>query len=218
MKNTLAIRDLGPGIPYTQAMSVQRALHRERVADRAPDTLLLLEHLPVYTLGRSADRANLLWDPEEYNRRGIELRESSRGGDVTYHGPGQLVGYPVIRLAPGSRQVLSYVHNLETVLIRTVADFSIRATRDRRNRGLWVGNAKLAALGVRVSRGVTMHGFALNLKVNPEAYGGIVACGLVGATVTSMHLLLPQAPPASQVKKNLVRHFRQVFGYPPGAD
>lgn len=214
MNKAWTIRDLGSGVEYAEAVALQESLHAARVADRIPDTLLLLEHAPVYTMGRSARNAHVLWDEAERRRRGIALEISSRGGDVTYHGPGQLVGYPILKLAGGGREVLAYVERLETVLIRTVADFGIEAVRSRRNRGIWVGNAKLAALGVRIARGVTQHGFALNVAVDPAHYGGIVACGLHDAAVTSLDRLLTDAPAMETVKDRVSLHFRSVFGYP----
>lgn len=212
-ERSLDVRDLGTGVDYAVATSLQESLHAARVADQTPDTLLLLEHAPVYTLGRSADNGNLLWNADECRRRGIALETSSRGGDVTYHGPGQLVGYPILKLPEGGRQVLGYVERLETVLIDAVADFGIRARRDRRNRGIWVGNAKLAALGVRISKGVSQHGFALNVDVDFAPYAGIVACGLRDAAVTSLARLTSVSPEMAAVKRSVERHFRAIFGY-----
>jgi lipoate-protein ligase B len=138
---------------------------------------------------------------------------TSRGGDVTYHGPGQLVGYPIVHLGDAGIRVLEYVTALEATLIRAVATFGIAAGRDVRNRGVWVGNDKLAALGIRVSHQVTMHGFALNVTTRLEDYRGIVACGLRDAGVTSMARLLGWDPPMAEVKERVTAAFREVFGY-----
>jgi lipoyl(octanoyl) transferase len=173
-------------VPYRDAWSLQRALVTDRQADRRCDTLLLLEHPPVYTLGRRADRANLLLDAPALAERGIEVVEVDRGGDITYHGPGQLVGYPVLRLA-GTRDVVDYVRALEEVLLRTLATLGVDARRSDGLTGVWVGEEKIAAIGVRVaSGGVTSHGFALNVDPALEDFAGIVPCGIRDRGVCSL--------------------------------
>jgi lipoyl(octanoyl) transferase len=173
-------------VGYLEAWDLQRHLVAERQAGRGWDTLLLLEHPRVYTLGRRADRSNVLLDDAELARRGIEVVEVDRGGDVTYHGPGQLVGYPILRLA-GTRVVVDYVRALEEVLIRTVASFGITAGRSPGYTGVWVGDEKLAAIGVRVaSGGVTSHGFALNVTSDLADFAGIVPCGISDRGVCSL--------------------------------
>lgn len=210
---TLSVTDLGAGVGYAEALELQERLHAQRVAGAVPDTLLLLEHRPVYTLGRSAAADHILYSEEALRQAGIERVETTRGGDVTYHGPGQLVGYPIVHLGDAGVKVLAYLTALEEALIRAAAGFGIVAGRDARNRGVWVGNDKLAALGIRVSRQVTMHGFALNVSTALSDYGGIVACGLKDAGVTSMARVLGQTPEMGEVKRRVVEAFCGVFGY-----
>jgi len=210
---TLRVRDLGRDAGYREVFSLQERIHAQRVAGECPDTLLLLEHRPVYTLGRSAAESHVLYSEERLRALGIERVTTTRGGDVTYHGPGQLVGYPILHLGEARLRVLEYIDALEETLIRAVATFGVEAGRDTRNRGVWVGNAKLAALGIRVSRQVTMHGFALNVSPRMADYSGIVACGLQDADVTSLALLLDETPDMSDVKRRVETSFREVFGY-----
>lgn len=214
---TLTVRDLGAAAAYAEVLALQERLHAQRAAGEIPDTLLLLEHRPVYTLGRSADRGHVLFSEEALREAGIERVETSRGGDVTYHGPGQLVGYPILHLGEDGLRVLEFVERLEEALIRAVAAFGVPAGRDPRNRGVWVGNDKLAALGIRVSHQVTMHGFALNVNTRIEDYRGIVACGLRDAGVTSLARLLGREVPMAEAKAAVERAFREVFGYEPPA-
>jgi len=209
----LDVLDLGLDVSYPDALERQNLLHARRVAGEIGDTLLLLEHAPVYTLGRSADASHVLFDAETLARAGIACVETSRGGDVTYHGPGQLVGYPVFSLAAHGLRVVEYVEAVEEVLIRAIACFGVRGGRDARNRGVWVGNDKLAAIGIRVSRQVAMHGFALNVSTQLDDYRGIVACGLQDAGVTSLAWLLGEAPAMDAVKREVVRAAVAVFGF-----
>jgi lipoyl(octanoyl) transferase len=209
----LSVCDLGRDVDYDDAFSRQERLVAQRRDGAAGDTLLLLEHAPVYTLGRNAVASHVVFSPAELAARGIRRVNTTRGGDVTYHGPGQLVGYPILDLGRSSRHVVWYVDNLEKALIETVAGLGIEAQRDSRNRGVWVGNSKLAALGVRVSQGITMHGFALNVNVNLDDYAGIVACGIRDAGVTSMDQVLGHAVPMDTVKAAVADAFVRVFGY-----
>ncbi len=210
---TLELRDLGAGVDYGEATALQEALHAERAAGACGDILLLLEHRPVYTLGRSADANHVLLDADERKRRGIALFPATRGGDVTYHGPGQLVGYPIIHLGERGLRVVEYVTAVEEVLIRALADFGIAAGRDARNRGVWVGDDKVAAIGIRVSRQVAMHGFALNVNTRLDDYRGIVPCGLSAAGVTSMERLAGRPFDMAGVKETVFSHMKTVFGY-----
>ena len=209
----LSVSDLGRDAGYADVYVQQERLHARRLAGEIPDTLLLLEHRPVYTLGRSAEEGHVLYSEEALRLAGIERVVTSRGGDVTYHGPGQLVGYPIIHLAEAGLRVLEFVSGLEDVLIRAVGSFGILAGRDARNRGVWVGNDKLAALGIRVAHQVTMHGFALNVNTRLEDYRGIVACGLRDAGVTSLSRLLGYPVGMDEVKARVEHAFREVFGY-----
>jgi len=212
----LHIRDLGRDADYEEVAALQEALLADRIAGRVADTLLLLEHCPVFTLGRSGGIDHILWTDAERTRRGIARHQATRGGDVTYHGPGQLVGYPIIHLGEARLKLLEYVNALEEVLIRALAACGVDARRDPRNRGVWVGNDKIAALGIRVSRQVSMHGFALNVNTRLEDYQGIVACGLKDAGVTSLARVTGCEQDMAQVKAAVAREFRAVLGYEGG--
>lgn len=209
----LHITDLGSDRGYAEVFALQEKAHEQRVAGVIPDTFFLVEHRPVYTLGRSACAENILYSDEALKQKGIERFVTSRGGDVTYHGPGQVVGYPILHLGEASLRVVEFVTALEETLIRTVATYGVVAGRDARNRGIWVGNDKLAAIGIRVSRQVTMHGFALNVNTRLADYKGIVACGLQDAGITSLCQILGQTLDLQELKIRLVRSFREVLGY-----
>lgn len=197
-------------VDYLEAWELQRALVATRQRGRGRDALLLLEHPPVYTLGKRADRANVLYGPEQLARRGIEVLEVDRGGDVTYHGPGQLVGYPILALA-GVRGVVDYVRALEDVLLRALSTLGVRATRVPGYTGVWVDEAKIAAIGVRVaSGGVTSHGFALNVDPDLTDFGGIVPCGIAERGVCSLASLGVDADPEA-VAEVVTGAFAEVF-------
>ena len=210
---TLSLQDLGKEQPYADVLALQEQTHAARCNGTAPDTFYLLEHRRVYTLGRSAEANNILYSPETLQETGIDRVETSRGGDVTYHGPGQLVGYPIIHLGEANLKVIEYVTALEETLIQALAPFGIEAGRDSRNRGVWVGNNKLAAIGIRVARSVTMHGFALNVNTQLADYCGIISCGLQDAGVTSMSKLLGNPVDMQDVKQAISSSFKQVFQY-----
>ena len=207
----LEIRDLGRE-EFAAAFALQERLVEERKSGAISDTLVLVEHPPVYTLGRNADPANIVQSPEEIAARGIALVRTTRGGQVTYHGPGQIVGYPIIDLAQHGKGVLWYVEQLERVLIETLRHFGIESEAGRKDRGVWIGNDKIAALGVRVTRHITMHGFALNVCVNLNDYSGIVPCGIRDRGVTSLNSFIADIT-IDKVKPVLIESFRTVFGY-----
>jgi lipoyl(octanoyl) transferase len=211
MNRSLDVLDAGR-MPYGPALDLQERLVARRKAREIPDTLVLVEHDPVFTLGRNATEANVLLSPDELRARGIEVVRTSRGGQVTYHGPGQLVGYPIVHLGDLGQGVLAYVSALERTLIRVLADYGVAAVGDSANRGVWVGRDKIAALGIRVTGQVTMHGFALNVAVDPASYGGIVPCGIRDRGVTSLHLLAPGAAMAD-VKARTVARFAETLGF-----
>jgi lipoyl(octanoyl) transferase len=175
---------------YGATWARQLELHRARVNGEIPDTLVLVEHEPVLTLGRQGEGANLLLDSAALAARGVELHRVERGGDITYHGPGQLVGYPIVSLRERGLSVRQFVSGIEQALIDSVAQFGLSAGRDPINTGVWVGENKLAAIGVAIRRGVSYHGFALNVSTDLAQFGMIVPCGIVGRGVTSLTELL----------------------------
>jgi len=199
-------------MPYADALTLQRAVARARISGEIEqDLLLLVEHPPVVTLGRSSKERHLLASPALLAARGVELFEVERGGDVTFHGPGQLVGYPIVDLKPDRQDVHRYVRDLEEVLIRTAADFGIEAGRIKGYSGAWVGDRKLAAIGVRISRWVTSHGFALNVTTDLSGFDLIVPCGITDRGVTSLAALLSREVPMADVERSVVTHFGVVF-------
>ena len=210
----LDVRRLGR-VAYADALALQRSLVDDRRAGRIGDTLLLVEHPHVLTLGVRGDggRAHILATADALATRGIEVHETGRGGDITYHGPGQLVGYPIIDLNPDRRDVNRYVRDLETVVIRTAADFGIAAGRIEGLTGVWVGNDKLAAIGVRIARWITSHGFALNVTTELEHFALIVPCGIAGRGVTSLARLLSRSVDGAEVENRVIEHFANVFGF-----
>jgi lipoyl(octanoyl) transferase len=211
----LEVRRLGT-VEYQAALDLQKQLVEDRKNGRIPDQLLLLEHPPVITLGVKTrnDRSHVLGTPESLAGQGVALFETGRGGDVTYHGPGQLVGYPILDLKPDRCDVHRYVRDLEEVLIHAVADFGITAGRIPGLTGIWVDDEKLAAIGVRISRWVTSHGFALNVSTDLSGFGLIVPCGITDKGVTSMERLLGRLVPMAEVENAISARFEGVFGPP----
>ena len=199
-------------VPYGEAHELQKQLVEKRKADEIPDTFLLLEHPHVITLGRAADRTNILADEAMRAQYGVEFHETGRGGDVTYHGPGQLVGYPILKLLHGQQDIRQYVRNIQEVLIRTAADFGVNAEpRGGEFVGVWVGDDKLGAIGIRISRWVTMHGFAFNVTTDLSYFQLIVPCGIRGHGVTSLEQLLGHPVEMELVVKRARHHFGEVF-------
>jgi lipoyl(octanoyl) transferase len=208
----LAVRRLGL-VPYAEGLELQARLVKERREGVVPDTLLLLQHPHVITLGTGTHPENVLADEEERRRRGIELFETGRGGDVTYHGPGQLVGYPIVDLKPDRCDLHAYLRDLEEMLIRVVADYGLTGTRREGMTGVWVGDRKLAAIGVRVSSGwITSHGFALNVSTDLSYFGAIVPCGITAYGVGSLESELGRPVDLNQVQDRVEVHFSAIFG------
>jgi lipoyl(octanoyl) transferase len=199
-------------VAYADAWTLQTELHERRARGEIPDTLLLLEHPHVYTIGRRGDATDVLWKADALRERGVDVVETDRGGQVTYHGPGQLVGYPIIDLGPGA-DLVGYVRRLEDVLIGTLQRYGIAAGRDAGNTGVWVDNGKIAAIGVRVTRGVTKHGFAINVSTDLSYFAGIVPCGITDKGVTSIAREIGEAPSMPDVIDTIDDEFRRVFGY-----
>lgn len=207
-----AVLSHGEGVDYAQAWDLQHRLVEERVADRRLDILLLLEHEPVFTVGRTGKDEH--W--QELAAKGLPVHRVERGGSVTYHGPGQLVGYPILKLRDHCPGPKAYVHLLEEVIIRTLAEWGIIGRRVEQWPGVWVGSEpdeKIAAIGVRINRGITMHGFALNVNLDLAPFGRITPCGIAGCRVTSMAEQLGRPVDLPLVRQQVAEHFGRLFDF-----
>jgi lipoyl(octanoyl) transferase len=208
----LEVRRLGL-IGYDEALALQRELVEERRANRVPDLLLLLEHPPVITLGVRSDvaRANVVASSERLADLGVTIHETGRGGDVTYHGPGQVVGYPILDLRPDRCDVHEYVRDLEEVMIRTCAAYGVLAGRISGLTGTWVGAEKIGAIGIRISRWITSHGFAFNVRTDLDHFKLIVPCGITDRGVTSLEKVMGKSIPMRDAEETIARSFADVF-------
>jgi lipoyl(octanoyl) transferase len=205
------VRRLG-SVPYGEALDLQKALVEQRRAGCVPDLLLLLQHPPVITLGvRRDSRSHVIASDGQLAMHGIEVHEAGRGGDVTYHGPGQIVGYPILDLRPDRCDVHRYVRDLEEVMIRVCADYGVAAHRVDGLTGAWVGTAKIGAIGVRISRWITSHGFAFNVNTRLEDFQLIVPCGIADRGVTSLRELLGKELSIDDAEARFIRRFAEVF-------
>ena len=198
---------------YPAALAMQRALVEERRADRVPDLLILVQHPAVITLGVKGDggRSNVVATPERLSELGIAVEETGRGGDVTYHGPGQIVGYPILDLRPDRQDVHRYVRDLEEVMIRTCDDYGLDAGRIAGLTGTWIGAEKIGAIGVRISRWITSHGFAFNVSTRLDHFQLIVPCGIADRGVTSLEKATGRVIPIAEVEERMIEHFASVF-------
>ena len=218
----LEVRRLGL-VPYADGLELQRALVEDRRRARIPDTLLLLQHPHVVTIGvKKEGRSHIIATPEQLSARGVEVFETGRGGDVTYHGPGQIVGYPILDLNPDRRDVHQYVRDIEEVMIRVCADYGVTAGRIKGLSGAWVpstrdarsgqvSEAKIGAIGVRISRWITSHGFAFNVTTDVDFFNLIVPCGIADRGVTSLAAAIGRAPELAEVEDRFVEHFAAIF-------
>ena len=204
------VLDLGL-IEYEKAYNLQKHLAAARKACRIDDLLLLLEHPPVITLGKRANKENILASPEALSREKIKLVEVDRGGDVTYHGPGQLVGYPIINLGNYDKDIHRNLRNLEEVLIRLLEEYGLEAGRKEGYTGVWIGEKKVASLGIKVSKWISYHGFSLNVNPSLRHFSLIKPCGLAPEKITSLKRLLEQKIDLSQLQRRLIKHFGDVF-------
>ena len=208
----LVVRRLGV-VSYAGGLEMQKTLVERRAAGGIDDTLLLLQHPHVLTLGAKAgeSRTHVLATPERLAELGVELHETGRGGDVTYHGPGQIVGYPIISLKPDRCDVHRYVRDLEEVMIRVTGEYGFQAARIGGLTGAWVGAEKIGAIGVRIQRWVTSHGFAFNVNTDLDFFRLIVPCGIADRGVTSLRRLTGREIPIAEVEDHLIRHFAAIF-------
>jgi lipoyl(octanoyl) transferase len=206
----LHVRRLGR-VEYEDGLNMQKLAAEARHKDLIPDTLLLLTHPRVITLGRGAKEENLLGTREELQKRGYEIHETNRGGDVTYHGPGQIVGYPILDLKPDRKDVRKYVTAIEELMIRVAADYGVKAERVAGRTGIWTPAGKLGAIGVHISRWITTHGFAFNVETDLSDFGAIVPCGIADAGVTSLEMLLGRAPAIGEVEDRFIAHASQIW-------
>ena len=202
----LQVQDLGL-CSYKEVWDLQKNIHADRIAGKDQDTLLLVEHTPVYTFGKNADENHLL----QHYPENVPIFHIERGGDITFHGPGQLVGYPILDLNNYKKSISWYMRSLEHVIIDTLDIYGLKASRKDGLTGVWIGDEKIAALGVRISRWVTMHGFALNVNTNLDYYDGIIPCGILEYGVTSMEKLFNYKINMDDMKKNLISCFRNIF-------
>lgn len=205
-------------VEYREAWKLQRKLHQERVKGRIPDLLLLLEHPPTITIGRSGSMDNVLISGKQMVQAGISLFFIDRGGDVTYHGLGQVVGYPILDLRKQGGDLHLYIRKLEEVMIRTLRDFSIEADLDERHPGVWVKGEEIGAIGLTVKKWVSMHGFALNVNTDLDHFAFIHPCGLSDRRATSMSKVLGRNISTAEVSAHLKPHFCDTFGFSKCAD
>ncbi len=213
MARELTVYQLGV-VPYDEALAAQRGLVEEYGRTQADaGALMLLEHPPILTIGRSGTAANILASAERLAAAGVAVRETNRGGDVTYHGPGQIVGYPILPLGHHGKDVHAYLRRLEGVLIAALGDYGIAAERREGLTGVWTPEGKIVSIGVAVSRWVTWHGFALNVDPNLEHFRLIHPCGLVGVKIASMKSLLGAAPSLTEVEGVVLKRFCAEFGF-----
>jgi len=198
-------------VRYDDGVRLQEAAVDRLRSGEAPEQLLLLEHPHVFTLGRGADSSNILADRQQLESNSVEVHETGRGGDVTYHGPGQLVGYPIVDLKPDRCDVHRYVRDIEEVMIRTIAEFGVSGTRIPGLTGVWVGNEKIGAIGVRIARWITSHGFALNVSTDLNFFRMIVPCGITDKGVTSLTKLIGREIELQDVARISAQKFGEVF-------
>lgn len=199
-------------IPYEEAFDLQKKLVELRIQDKINDTLILLEHPPVFTITRKDTIKNILVSPDKLKEKGISVCKTNRGGDITYHGLGQLVGYPIMDLKEHGKDLHKYIRNIEEMIINLLIDYGISAHRDKRHPGVWVEEEKIAAIGISVkSSWITMHGFSLNINPDLDHYSLIVPCGITDRGITSLSKLLGTSVSQKEVREKLIEHYGEVF-------
>jgi len=211
-KKYLTYCDLGV-IDYKEAWDLQQEIHAKRVLGEVEDILFLLEHPNTYTLGKTAHKANLISSEDYLKQNQISVYDIDRGGDITYHGPGQIVGYPIIDLNNWFKDTHKYLRALEEVIIKTCNDYGLKSERNPKHTGVWIGDKKIAAIGIKVSRWVTMHGFAFNVNTDLNLFSGIIPCGIQDKTVTSLKQELRNEINIREVKEKLLKNFTELFEY-----
>ena len=204
--------DLGL-IDYQEAWNLQKEIFELRYKDKISDTLLLLEHPNTYTLGKVADKNNLISSTQYLEQNQISVYDIDRGGDITYHGPGQIVGYPIINLNAWTKDTHKYLRALEEVIISSCSSYNLVCSRNSKHTGVWIENRKIAAIGIKVSRWITMHGFAFNVNTNLSLFQGIIPCGITDKEVTSLQKELGEKINLSEVKALLLKKFLEIFSY-----
>ena len=200
-------------IDYKEAWDLQKSIFELRYQQKVDDVFLLLEHPHTYTLGKTADEKNLVGNEEYLNKNKISVYDIDRGGDITYHGPGQIVGYPIIDLNNWGKDTHKYLRALEEIIIRTCADYGLAVTRVPKYTGVWIADRKIAAIGIKVTRWITMHGFALNVNTDLSLYNGIIPCGIANKEVTSLQKELNTEIDIQEVKSKILNHIVTIFGY-----
>lgn len=200
-------------IDYQEAWNLQKEVFELRYKNGISDVLFLLEHPHTYTLGKVADKNNLIGSDKYLKENKISVYDIDRGGDITYHGPGQIVGYPIINLNDWERDTHKYLRALEEIIIRVCKEYGLNAKRNSKHTGVWIENGKIAAIGIKVSRWITMHGFAFNVNTDLSLYQGIVPCGISDKEVTSLQKELGQKVNLNQTKELIVKNFLEVLGY-----
>jgi lipoyl(octanoyl) transferase len=204
--------DLG-FIDYKEAWDLQQVIHSKRVVGEIEDTFFLLEHPNTYTLGKTAQKENLIGTEDYLKQNQISVYDIDRGGDITYHGPGQIVGYPIINLNNWYKDTHKYLRALEEVIIKTCGDYGLECGRNEKHTGVWIGDRKIAAIGIKVSRWITMHGFAFNVNTDLSLFNGIIPCGIQDKSVTSLSNELKKETDINEVKEKLLKYFAQLFNY-----
>lgn len=211
-KKTLTYCDLG-FIDYKETWDLQQEIHSKRVSGEVEDTFFLLEHPNTYTLGKTAHKENLIGSEDYLKNNQISVYDIDRGGDITYHGPGQIVGYPIIDLNNWFKDTHKYLRALEEVIIKTCSEYGLNCERNPKHTGVWIGDRKIAAIGIKVSRWITMHGFAFNVNTDLKLFNGIIPCGIQDKAVTSLSKELGKEINIVDVKAKLLNNFVELFNY-----
>ena len=211
-KRKLVYCDLGL-IDYKDAWDLQKSVHQLRVENKIDDVLFLLEHPHTYTLGKTADKENLVGDKKYLDENKISVYDIDRGGDITYHGPGQIVGYPIISLTNWQQDTHKYLRAIEEVIIKVCSEYDLQGSRVEKYTGVWIDDRKICAIGIKVSRWITMHGFAFNVNTDIKLFNGIIPCVIIDKDVTSLNRELKTEISLNEVKEKIIHHFDVIFNY-----